>query len=99
MAVAALSEISLVPKKTEAAPLSAQAHTDVTFHQGPHYPFMTTTPNDRDLPRKRKESSSGDRRWDVKQGTPKDPGMAKVVERASGRYSASEQSEKKSRKG
>jgi hypothetical protein len=54
--------------------------------------------SDRDDRRKRKESSGGDRRWNVKQGTPKDPGMAKAVERASSRYSASEQSEQKGRK-
>ena len=41
---------------------------------------------------------SGDRRWNDKQGTPKDPGMAKQVERASSRYSASEQSEDKRKK-
>jgi hypothetical protein len=32
-------------------------------------------------------------RWDRKRGTPKDPGTAKLVERAHGRYSASEQGE------
>jgi hypothetical protein len=48
---------------------------------------------------KRQDRPSGDRRWDRKQGTPKDPGMAKTVERASSRYSASEQSEKKRQRG
>ena len=32
-------------------------------------------------------------RWDRKRGTPKDSGTAKLVERAHGRYSASEQGE------
>jgi hypothetical protein len=36
-----------------------------------------------------------DPRWDRKRGTPKDPKMTRSVERASGRYSASEQSEEK----
>ena len=31
--------------------------------------------------------------WDKKHGTPKSPEAAKLVEKASGRYSASEQSE------
>ena len=48
---------------------------------------------------KPKTPSSGDRRWNDKQGTPKDPGLAKNVERASSRYSASEQSEKKRKEG
>lgn len=34
-----------------------------------------------------------DPKWDRKQGVPKDPQVAKVVEKSSGRYSASEQSE------
>ena len=49
--------------------------------------------------RRRRERAKGsttasDPRWDLKQGVPKDRQMAKVVERSSGRYSASEQSEK-----
>jgi hypothetical protein len=44
---------------------------------------------------KPKEPRPGDRRWNDKQGSPKDPGLAKTVERASSRYSATEQSEKK----
>lgn len=36
-----------------------------------------------------------DPKWDRKQGVPKDPQVAKVVEKSSGRYSASEQSEEK----
>jgi hypothetical protein len=36
--------------------------------------------------------------WDRKQGTPKDQKAAQTVERASSRYSASEQSEKKRKK-
>ena len=47
---------------------------------------------------KPKERSPGDRRWNDKHGTPKDPGDAKTVERASNRYSATEQSEKKREK-
>jgi G6PDH family F420-dependent oxidoreductase len=38
------------------------------------------------------------RGWDRRQGVPKDRQMAKIVERASGRYSASEQSEKSRRR-
>jgi hypothetical protein len=45
------------------------------------------------------DKPSGDRHWDRKHGTPKDPGLAKTVERASSRYSASEQSEQKRRSG
>jgi hypothetical protein len=37
---------------------------------------------------------TSDPRWNLKQGKPKDRRMEKTVERASGRYSASEQSEK-----
>jgi hypothetical protein len=37
--------------------------------------------------------------WDRKQGTPKDQNAAQTVERASSRYSASEQSEEKKNKG
>ena len=38
---------------------------------------------------------AADPRWDRKQGTPKPPKMARVVEQSSGRYSASEQSEQR----
>ena len=48
--------------------------------------------------KKTKDRSPGARRWNDKQGTPKDPGTAQTVERAYGRYSASEQSEKKREK-
>ena len=44
---------------------------------------------------KQTSPSSEDSGWDRNQGTPKDPNMAKTVERASSRYSASEQSEKR----
>ncbi len=49
--------------------------------------------------RRRREGAKGnatasDPRWNLKQGVPKDRQMAKTVERSSGRYSASEQSEK-----
>jgi len=37
--------------------------------------------------------------WDRKQGTPKDQKATQTVERASSRYSASEQSEEKKRRG
>jgi hypothetical protein len=36
-----------------------------------------------------------DPKWDQKQGVPKDPQVARAVEKSSGRYSASEQSEEK----
>jgi hypothetical protein len=39
--------------------------------------------------------SRRDPKWDRKQGVPKDREIAKAVEKASGRYSASEQSEEK----
>lgn len=39
-----------------------------------------------------------DIRWDKKQGAPKDPKVAAKVERASGRYGASEQSERAQRR-
>jgi hypothetical protein len=58
-------------------------------------PDRTRPDKPQDDKRQRDEKPSGDRRWDRKQGTPKDPGMAKTVERASSRYSASEQSERK----
>jgi hypothetical protein len=40
-----------------------------------------------------------DPQWDRKQGVPKERQVAKVVEKSSGRYSASEQSEQKRSKG
>lgn len=43
----------------------------------------------------RGRNASGDPRWDRKQGQPKDRQIKKVVEQSSGRYSASEQSEKR----
>jgi hypothetical protein len=46
-------------------------------------------------PRSDEKLPGEDPRWDRKQGTPKDPKAAQTVERASGRYSASEQSEEK----
>lgn len=48
--------------------------------------------------KKPKDPAPADRRWDNKQGSPKDPGLAKTVERSSSRYSASEQAEKKREK-
>jgi hypothetical protein len=53
---------------------------------------------DRKLPRKQESSPAADARWDHKQGTPKDEQTARQVERSSGRYSASEQSEEKARR-
>jgi len=47
-------------------------------------------------PEKREEQAADHPSWDRKQGTPKDQQAAKTVERASSRYSASEQSEEKS---
>lgn len=44
---------------------------------------------------KRKDETPSPPKWDRKQGTPKDEKTARKVERASGRYSASEQSEEK----
>jgi hypothetical protein len=43
----------------------------------------------------KRDQPDPDPRWDRKRGTPKDQKMARTVERASGRYSASEQSEEK----
>jgi hypothetical protein len=43
----------------------------------------------------RKDEAGNQPKWDRKQGTPKDERTARKVERASGRYSASEQSEEK----
>ena len=51
--------------------------------------------DDKNRREKPKAPAPGDRRWNDKQGSPKDPGLAKTVERASNRYSASEQSEEK----
>jgi hypothetical protein len=47
---------------------------------------------------RKRSNKPADPRWDRKQGTPKSPQMARVVEQSSGRYSASEQSEQR-RKG
>lgn len=47
---------------------------------------MADTPRPDD---KRQGEAADDPRWDRKQGTPKDP-TAQTVERASGRYTASE---------
>jgi hypothetical protein len=44
---------------------------------------------------KRHDEASDDPKWDRKQGMPKDQKAAQTVERASSRYSASEQSEEK----
>jgi hypothetical protein len=49
---------------------------------------------ERKRPDKAKAQAS-DPQWDRKQGTPRNPRVATVVERSSGRYSASEQSEEK----
>ena len=43
----------------------------------------------------RKDEAANHPKWNRKQGTPKDEKTARKVERASGRYSASEQSEEK----
>jgi len=56
---------------------------------------MARTPNPTD---KRREDAANHPSWDRKQGTPKDPKAAQTVERASSRYSASEQSEEKQKK-
>jgi hypothetical protein len=47
---------------------------------------------------KRRGEAANDPEWDRKQGTPKDQKAAQTVERASSRYSASEQREEKQRK-
>lgn len=47
---------------------------------------------------KRKDASANHPKWDPKLGTPKDQATARKVERASGHYSASEQSEEKKRR-
>ena len=47
---------------------------------------------------KRQEEAANHPPWDRKQGTPKDPQAARTVERASGRYSASEQSEERKKR-
>jgi hypothetical protein len=44
-------------------------------------------------PDRKRSDKAADPRWDRKQGVPKSPEMAKVVEQSSGRYSASEQGE------
>ena len=48
--------------------------------------------------RSRKARQASGPKWDRKQGVPKDRHTAGLVERASGRYSASEQGEKQSAK-
>ena len=53
---------------------------------------MADTPRPDD---KRQGEVASDPRWDRKQGAPKDQKTARTVERASSRYSASEQSEEK----
>lgn len=78
-------------KETKGTLLGAAAHIAATARLHMHCLFMTD-------PKKPEPPSSGDRRWNDKQGTPKDPELAKTVERASGRYSASEQSEEKRKK-
>lgn len=59
-------------------------------------PLMADTP----IPDEKRQSEVANHpQWDRKQGTPKDEKVAQVVERASSRYGASEQSEdKKDRK-
>lgn len=57
---------------------------------------MVDTPRPDD---KRQTEAPNHPRWDRKQGTPKDQKAAQTVERASGRYSASEQSEEKKKRG
>jgi len=47
---------------------------------------------------KRQGEAANHPRWDRKQGAPKDQKAARTVERASSRYSASEQSEEKKKK-
>jgi hypothetical protein len=49
-------------------------------------------------PDRKRNEKAADPRWDRKQGVPKSPQMAKVVEQSTGRYSASEQGEQR-RKG
>lgn len=53
---------------------------------------MADTPRPDD---KRQAEAANHPGWNRKQGTPKDPKAAQTVERASSRYSASEQSEEK----
>ena len=53
---------------------------------------MVDTPRPND---KRQGEAANHPNWDRKQGTPKDQKTARTVERASSRYSASEQSEEK----
>ncbi len=55
-----------------------------------------------DTPRaddKRQNAAADHPSWDRKLGTPKDQEAAQTVERASSRYSASEQSEDKKKRG
>jgi hypothetical protein len=47
---------------------------------------------------KHQDESANHPDWDRKQGTPKDQKAARTVERASSRYSASEQREEKKKK-
>ena len=56
---------------------------------------MVDTPRSTD---KRQDESANHPNWDRNQGTPKDQKTARTVERASGRYSASEQSEEKKKR-
>jgi hypothetical protein len=56
---------------------------------------MANTPHSSD---KRQDEAADHPSWDRKQGTPKDQKAAQTVERASSRYSASEQSEEKQKK-
>lgn len=56
-----------------------------------------TQPDNREPSRKPESDPPAHPAWDRKQGTPKDSQTARHVERSSGRYSASEQSEEKSR--
>jgi hypothetical protein len=56
---------------------------------------MVDTPRPDD---KRQGEAANDPKWDRKQGMPKDQKAARTVERASSRYSASEQGEEKRKK-
>jgi hypothetical protein len=48
--------------------------------------------------RSKRTRPTSDPKWDRKQGVPKDRQTARLVERSSGRYSGSDQSEKRSTK-
>lgn len=48
--------------------------------------------------RSAKSGPTSDTKWDRKQGVPKDRQTRKLVERSSGRYSGSDQSDKRSTK-